>query len=45
MINLLTCGPILLALTVNQYLARYWFVICASKIGPPVRRFIKICLT
>jgi hypothetical protein len=35
MINLLTGAQ-----TANQYLARYWFAVCAGKIGSPVRRFI-----
>jgi hypothetical protein len=39
-INLLTGEPILPAQTANQYLARYWFAVCAGKIGSPVRRFI-----
>jgi hypothetical protein len=40
MINRMTGEPNLPAQTADQYLARYWFAVCAGKIGSPVRRFI-----
>jgi hypothetical protein len=32
----LTGEPIFPGQTANQYLARYWFAVCAGKIGSPV---------